>query len=523
MIDVYIISAENLPSADLNGKSDPFVNIKGVSEKKTYFFHKTDIIFKTLDPVWDSDCTKPYQVPFVCCSELVFDIYDYDKIGFNDYLGTARLKLTTSNNGQKVKLPIEVKKKTKGDPNLYVMYKFPTTEFPNAQFMKDSQNFIYSYLSFDPPLQNASGASPVTPAYYLYRKSSQKFFLFSSANSLDTKSRYVDVFSNDVYRGVNDWVNVRRFCMKEMRKDDDVVIQLDGTGYKGMVTIHFVVLREKEKKETIVKNVCGHIYSKSINVDFSEQQISPIFFPFYLNVTDGVPTFMDYCPPTLLGLNQSLIRIGKAIYKNSDYWTRYTISKGCTTSLSEAAEIYNDVQLGNFITIALGWDTNTDLDGSIYCYGKNSKGEYQCIDICYYGKKSIFKNAIQHNGDNRTGAGSGDDETIFISLNQIPINVEFMIVGITSYENMPMNKVKGGFLRVIDRASKKEIMFLPLSNQEKKTGLLFAIFKRVNDDSWDLYPVIQYFQDGKNPNGANGYFLSMLNDPCSLETLLNYG
>ncbi len=115
------------------------------------------------------------------------------------------------------------------------------------------------------------------------------------------------------------------------------------------------------------------------------------------------------------------------------------------------------------------------------------------------------------------------DETIFISLNQIPINVEFMIVGITSYENMPMNKVKGGFLRVIDRASKKEIMFLPLSNQEKKTGLLFAIFKRVNDDSWDLYPVIQYFQDGKNPNGANGYFLSMLNDPCSLETLLNYG
>ena len=38
------------------------------------------------------------------------------------------------------------------------------------------------------------------------------------------------------------------------------------------------------------------------------------------------------------------------------------------------------------------------------------------IDAVWYGKKRSSCGAIQHSGDNTTGAGKGDDETIIINL-----------------------------------------------------------------------------------------------------------
>ena len=60
------------------------------------------------------------------------------------------------------------------------------------------------------------------------------------------------------------------------------------------------------------------------------------------------------------------------------------------------------------LNLCLGWDTECDVDASIIC--TNEEGSM--IDECYFGKKVIP--GFKHAGDNLTGEGEGDDETISI-------------------------------------------------------------------------------------------------------------
>ena len=42
--------------------------------------------------------------------------------------------------------------------------------------------------------------------------------------------------------------------------------------------------------------------------------------------------------------------------------------------------------------------------------------------------------SVQHTGDNRTGAGDGDDESIVVDLNRVPAHVTTIIFVVTSYD-----------------------------------------------------------------------------------------
>jgi tellurium resistance protein TerD len=80
------------------------------------------------------------------------------------------------------------------------------------------------------------------------------------------------------------------------------------------------------------------------------------------------------------------------------------------------------------VRVGLGWDMKdghdaVDVDLSILCLkggryddqGAKTLGENA---LCYYGKLDIP--GVHHTGDNRTGAGDGDDETAFVTLNALP-------------------------------------------------------------------------------------------------------
>ena len=76
---------------------------------------------------------------------------------------------------------------------------------------------------------------------------------------------------------------------------------------------------------------------------------------------------------------------------------------------------------GNF-TVGLGWDTNTtatgadfDLDASVFILGDNKKILSDQHFVFYNNLKSP-DGAVEHTGDNRTGEGDGDDESIRIDL-----------------------------------------------------------------------------------------------------------
>ena len=88
------IEAQDLLAGDLNGLSDPYFLIpqqqRGVVDlpKKK---NRTKTIMKNLNPVWN----ETFQMQFdpLVCNNLRIEVYDYDYIGKDDFLGAADIPL----------------------------------------------------------------------------------------------------------------------------------------------------------------------------------------------------------------------------------------------------------------------------------------------------------------------------------------------------------------------------------------------------------------------------------------------
>ena len=85
-----------------------------------------------------------------------------------------------------------------------------------------------------------------------------------------------------------------------------------------------------------------------------------------------------------------------------------SLSKGGNVSLTKEAPGLTEVVVG------LGWDprvtdgTEFDLDASVFILGENGKVLNDGSFVFYNNKTSPDGNAV-HQGDNRSGAGDGDD------------------------------------------------------------------------------------------------------------------
>ena len=97
---------------------------------------------------------------------------------------------------------------------------------------------------------------------------------------------------------------------------------------------------------------------------------------------------------------------------------------------------------GGLVNVAfgLGWDTNKydgdnefDLDVSVFLTDASGKvtGEG---DFIFYGQTSHSSGAVMYSGDNRSGEGAGDDETMKVDLSKIPAGIEKLSFVATIYE-----------------------------------------------------------------------------------------
>jgi tellurium resistance protein TerD len=111
-------------------------------------------------------------------------------------------------------------------------------------------------------------------------------------------------------------------------------------------------------------------------------------------------------------------------------------------------------------TIGLGWDTNAsttgaafDLDASVFILGENSKLVGDDYFIFYNNAKSP-DGAVTHTGDNLTGDGDGDDESILVDLSKINSAVQEICVVVTIHDatdrKQNFGQVRNSFIRVVD-------------------------------------------------------------------------
>jgi len=126
-----------------------------------------------------------------------------------------------------------------------------------------------------------------------------------------------------------------------------------------------------------------------------------------------------------------------------------------------------NVNLPKFV-VGLGWDANAsatgqdfDLDASVFVLGENKKILADAYFIFYNNLKSP-DGSVEHTGDNTTGAGDGDDESVKIDLSKINPNATEIcfVVTIHDAENRKQNfgQVRNSFVRVYNPDSNEEIL-----------------------------------------------------------------
>lgn len=114
----------------------------------------------------------------------------------------------------------------------------------------------------------------------------------------------------------------------------------------------------------------------------------------------------------------------------------------------------------------LGWDENPtpgqdfDLDASVFILGENKKMLSE-KHFVYYNNLADPEGAVTHSGDNLTGDGDGDDETIMIDLSKIHANAHEIIIVVTIHEaearGQNFGQVRNSYIRIVD-GSNSELM-----------------------------------------------------------------
>ena len=144
------------------------------------------------------------------------------------------------------------------------------------------------------------------------------------------------------------------------------------------------------------------------------------------------------------------------------------------------------------VAMGLGWDIkkakglfgmfsgggDIDLDASCLLFGANGN----LIDQVWFQQLISQDGSIRHSGDNRSGAGSGDDETITVNLSNLPASVMTLVFTVNSFTGENFSRVENAYCRLIDTSTKKEVAKYNLSSAGDYTGQIMAKLSRVTGE-----------------------------------------
>jgi tellurium resistance protein TerD len=183
-----------------------------------------------------------------------------------------------------------------------------------------------------------------------------------------------------------------------------------------------------------------------------------------------------------------------------------SLQKGGNVNLSKEAPGLSKM------TVGLGWDARAtdgapfDIDGSAFLLKADGKVRGDADFIFYNNLKSV-EGAVGHSGDNRTGAGDGDDETITIDLSTVPADVERIAICVTIHDGEARKQnfgmVQKASVRCVNSNGNVELARYDLSEDGSvESALVFGEVYRHGAD-WKFKAVGQGFKGGLGPLAAS--------------------
>lgn len=125
-----------------------------------------------------------------------------------------------------------------------------------------------------------------------------------------------------------------------------------------------------------------------------------------------------------------------------------------------------------------------DLDASCLMFDANK----QLVDAISFMQLTSKDGSVVHTGDNRTGAGDGDDEVINVDLSRIPANVQSLVFTVNSFTGQTFEKVANAFCRIINANNNSEVARFNLSSQGSHTAMILAKVYRHNGE-WKMHAI----------------------------------
>jgi stress response protein SCP2 len=155
------------------------------------------------------------------------------------------------------------------------------------------------------------------------------------------------------------------------------------------------------------------------------------------------------------------------------------------------------------VTMGLGWDParggrDIDLDASAILIDERGRKS----DAVWFMSKSAHGGVVEHSGDNLTGAGDGDDETIEVDLARLPADIVAVVFTVNSFRGQKFTEVARAYCRLLDRESGAELVRFDLTDSEPRTGVIMSVLRRAGD-AWEM-TAIGDFHDGKTARAMFG-------------------
>lgn len=169
-----------------------------------------------------------------------------------------------------------------------------------------------------------------------------------------------------------------------------------------------------------------------------------------------------------------------------------SLSKGQGISLTKANPGLSMVAMGLGWDVAKkrgffgGWKDGDDVDLDASCLLFDAGGNL--VDQVWFRQLTSRDGSVLHTGDNRTGAGDGDDEVINVKLNDVPGNVQTLVFTVNSFTGIDFTKIENAFCRVVNMANDQELARFDLSNAGPHTAQVMAKLVR-KDGGWDFVAI----------------------------------
>ena len=172
-----------------------------------------------------------------------------------------------------------------------------------------------------------------------------------------------------------------------------------------------------------------------------------------------------------------------------------------SVNLTKGQKISLDKEAGgslNRVVMGLGWDAvkskgflgfgaksaDIDLDASCVLFDDANKP----LDVVWFRQLKSRDGSVFHSGDNRTGAGDGDDEQINVALQSVPDNVRSIVFTVNSFTGQSFAQVENAYCRLVSADNGKEVARFNLSVQGQHNAQIMAKLYRHNGE-WKMHAI----------------------------------